>query len=124
MVDFNYLERLLAVNYAALGFELVKYETLPGAAFGAYDRSALVADQTMVRYLFRCPCGGMECASMIFDTEETNLSPREMTESVAENLLLGTASRWHLQADVDNGTLPAFDIDAHVFTKLIRPEGA
>lgn len=112
MVDFKYLEKLLKVNYAALGFELVEYDVLPSA------------DQTLVRYLFRCPCGGMEYASMMLGTGETKLSPHDMAESVAENMLRGTASRRHLQADVENGTLPAFNIEAHVFKKLIRPEGA
>lgn len=69
----------------------------------------------MLRGLVKCPCGGYECFCSIVDGHDK-------PEELATNLLSLFANKAHLQDDVDKGTLPPFDIEKHIFKKLITEE--
>lgn len=109
----QFLKKVLAVNFEALGFTLVNLEHLPkafGLDYTEYD--------DLIRGTVRCPCGAFECfnsiiASTYFDTEQGIYDYADMA-------LRMVANKHHLEDDIKNGTLPPFDVDKHVFKELVR----
>ncbi len=100
------LKKLLKQNYKALGFTLEGFEVFD-------DDSGDV-----VRGYITCPCGGQECFAVKIEHGDEYFLPS--AEQVAIRILSRTASREHLLEDVENGTLPAMDVDKHCFNgKLI-----
>jgi len=96
-------QELLARNYSALGFELLELEIVPREQ----------DDQHLVTGKILCPCGGTEYFS--FKGSLTDDTYRD----VARGVLLNTASREHLEADIAAGTLSPFDLEGHVFKELV-----
>jgi hypothetical protein len=100
--DVERLEHLLDINLKYLGFSLEFFEAHPPTqVFG-----------TIVRGIVRCPCGGLEyfaAAKHYFET------PKQ----IAKSCLKAIASEQHLLEDIENGTLPAFDYQKHVFKELV-----
>ncbi len=95
------LGEILARNYSALGWKLNELERLPSPG-----------DRWVLRGKITCPCGGMEYFNM--------LCSEDMCEvDLAREILRRTASRKHLQQDVDRGVLPAMEIDKHCFDEVL-----
>ena len=110
----NKLQRLLALNYAALGFTLLNVE------LGSYE---VTHDAFPLRGHIRCPCGTEEYFHTMLDMHEgKNIHDvGSMVDKVAYTVLQNTASIEHLKQGIADGTLPSdFDIAAHAFTGLLR----
>lgn len=104
MKELAPLEDVLRRNYKALGFSLVSYR--------------LVRDdegwETYVQGQIQRPCGGFEAFS--FRVPDLYVKyQKDLIENLARSILGATASKQHLEKDVEDGTLPPFDIDKHVF---------
>lgn len=95
------LEQLLARNYTALGFHLVEFRTVTVSD----ERAKYVQGE------IRCPCGRHEMFSLRLEN-----ASKVSEDELAVQILSGTASRSHLQKDVEDGTLPYLDINKHCFT--------
>lgn len=97
---FKHLEEILNKNYRALGFELKSFEVSGRTG----DTSYIIA------FLVACPCGGTE-----FFTFRSLLGEQRNPEVLAKTILRRSASREHLEDDVEKGLLPPFDYEKHVF---------
>lgn len=104
MLTHNKLNILLELNYRLLGFRLENFEVIKTETFN-----------NMLRFILWCPCGRGEYINCILDNEYD-------PEREAEDLLLNTASRHHLEDDVKSGRLSPFDIDKYVFKSLVLIE--
>lgn len=96
---FKSLEELLAENYRTLGFELKSFEVTKKE-----DGTHLVSFPVV------CPCGVTE-----FCTLRLSVKDQVKPETLAKNILSNTASREHLEDDVEKGLLPPFDYEKHIF---------
>lgn len=104
------LEKLLSMNFSHLGFRVEKFEVLP---------SDYKPGNIIVRFLLHCPCGRTEYAQGLFEPFYTE----EEIRTVAMVILGGSASKRHLTEDVEQGRLPPFSIEKHMFTELIVDNG-
>lgn len=103
------LKRLLKHNYEALGFILLTLDHIKD----------IDSDCSFIRGSIRCPCGGVEYF-MFREPQTTNLG---RWVALAKMILSSTANRKHLERDVEEGTLPPFDVAKHAFNgTLLIPD--
>lgn len=103
------LKRLLEHNYEALGFTLLTLQRVENI-----DDCC-----TYIYGSIRCPCGGVEYFRF-YEPQTTN--PGRWV-AMAKVILSSTANRKHLERDVEEGTLPPFDVAKHAFNgTLLIPD--
>ena len=108
------MHSILAVNYAALGF------TFDRLKMYRHESHRLRHPDLFIVGDFTCPCGGKErfewaIDSYLLDQRTRPLDVMEYAHHLANEILYRSASKSHLLKDVEDGTLPAFDIDKHAY---------
>ena len=106
MASLEKLNALLAHNYEAIGWKLIRNELFRPEHHGVVMRGQI-----------QCPCGGQEYFSMLVD--EVSFLEAGALERLAVHILNSTASRRHLESDVAEGLLPALDVDKHSFKGVL-----
>jgi hypothetical protein len=102
----NELKLILKRNYAALGFELLEL------------RITEEGYETYLRGMILCPCGATEYFAALLDPSKIEYDAAYL-QYLAKVTLQDTTSITHLRKDVEEGLLPALDIDKHAFKGVL-----